>query len=225
MSSYEKQNFVSGQILKAEHLNHIEDGIGQLSEEKVNKHFGVENAGAKLVIGSDGNVTVQKNAVVTYKPELEGIWNAHTNEIATSADYWYFRTDLLSLAGVTKIKASFKMGNSGYGVAFFNDAQNIMPSVSIVGESAGSYKVVEMDVPSGAAYCALSHYGGGKSDPANIADAYITLYSGDGEENGGLNAEQISALNEMFKVCAYVASAESAYAAFCAAFGITDEVV
>lgn len=38
--SYEKQNFVSGQILKAEHLNHMEDGIeaneqavAQLSEE------------------------------------------------------------------------------------------------------------------------------------------------------------------------------------------------
>ena len=35
MSNYEKQNFVSGQILKAEHLNHMEDGIGQLSEDKV----------------------------------------------------------------------------------------------------------------------------------------------------------------------------------------------
>ena len=35
MSNYEKQNFVSGQILKAEHLNHMEDGIGQLSEEKL----------------------------------------------------------------------------------------------------------------------------------------------------------------------------------------------
>ena len=33
MSNYEKQNFVSGQILKAEHLNHMEDGIGYLSEE------------------------------------------------------------------------------------------------------------------------------------------------------------------------------------------------
>ena len=32
MSNYEKQNFISGQILKAEHLNHMEDGIGQLSE-------------------------------------------------------------------------------------------------------------------------------------------------------------------------------------------------
>lgn len=194
--------------------------IATLSEEKLNKNFGAENAGAKLVVGSDGNVTAQKNAVVTYRPELEGIWNVHTNQIATSADYWYFRTDLLSLAGVTKIKASFKMGNTGYGLAFFDSTQAILPSISIVGKAAGSYEVVEMEVPAGAAYCVLSHYGGAKSDPANIADAYITLYSGDGEEAMGITKEQISALNEMFKVCAYVASAESAYAAFCAAFGI-----
>ena len=31
--SYEKQNFQSGQILKAEHLNHMEDGIEQISED------------------------------------------------------------------------------------------------------------------------------------------------------------------------------------------------
>lgn len=37
MSNYEKQNFVSGQILEAEHLNHMEDGIGQLSEENANQ--------------------------------------------------------------------------------------------------------------------------------------------------------------------------------------------
>lgn len=33
MSNYEKQNFVSNQILKAEHMNHIEDGIKQISLE------------------------------------------------------------------------------------------------------------------------------------------------------------------------------------------------
>lgn len=31
MSNYERQNFVSGQILKAEHLNHMEEGIEELS--------------------------------------------------------------------------------------------------------------------------------------------------------------------------------------------------
>ena len=229
--AYTKHNYQPGEKLYASQLNEMDDQIAKneseverLTEEKVDKYFGIENAGDKLVVGEDGYVTAKKNAVVTYRPELEGIWNVYTNEIATSADYWYFRTDLLSLDGVTKIKASFKMGNSGYGVAFFDDAQNIMPSVSIVGDSAGSYKVVEMDVPSGAAYCALSHYGGGRDNAANVSNAYITLYSGDGEEATGLTAEQVSALNEMFKVCAYVASADSAYAAFRAAFGITDGV-
>lgn len=207
----------------AENIAKNTEAVNALNEEKVNKHFGVENAGAKLVVGEDGNVTAKKNAVVTYRPELEGIWNSNTNSVTSSDDYWYFHTDLLPLDGVTKIKASFKMGNSGYGLAFFDSTQAILPSISIVGKTAGSYEVVEMEVPAGAAYCALSHYGGGKGDPANIADAYITLYSGDGEETGGLNAEQISALNEMFKVCAYVASADSAYAAFCAAFGITGQ--
>ena len=30
--AYEKQNFVDGQILTAEHLNHIEDGISAMDE-------------------------------------------------------------------------------------------------------------------------------------------------------------------------------------------------
>lgn len=37
----------------------------------------------------------------------------------------------------------------------------------------------------------------------------------------GLTSAQITALDNMFKVCAYTSSAETAYAAFCAAFGIT----
>lgn len=45
MSNYEKQNFVKGQILKAEHLNHIEDGIGQLSEEIDNIKEGGADSG------------------------------------------------------------------------------------------------------------------------------------------------------------------------------------
>ena len=31
--TYEKQHFSAGQVLTAQHMNHIEDGIGQLSEE------------------------------------------------------------------------------------------------------------------------------------------------------------------------------------------------
>lgn len=35
MSNYIKQNFSSGQILKTDHLNHIEDGIETVSVEKI----------------------------------------------------------------------------------------------------------------------------------------------------------------------------------------------
>ena len=34
--SYIKQTFVKGQTLKADHMNHIESGIDELSKEKVN---------------------------------------------------------------------------------------------------------------------------------------------------------------------------------------------
>lgn len=30
--TYEKQNFIDGQVLTAEHLNHIEDGIAAVAE-------------------------------------------------------------------------------------------------------------------------------------------------------------------------------------------------
>lgn len=56
MSEYIKQNFVSGQILKAEHLNHMEDGIGQLSEE-------IERQGQKIDGLSNGLTVEQARAL------------------------------------------------------------------------------------------------------------------------------------------------------------------
>lgn len=41
MSEYNKQNFVSGQVLKAEHLNNMEDGIVALSEEIADVDYGI----------------------------------------------------------------------------------------------------------------------------------------------------------------------------------------
>ena len=35
MSNYEKQNFIVGQLLTADHLNHIEDGIVSLENEEL----------------------------------------------------------------------------------------------------------------------------------------------------------------------------------------------
>lgn len=60
MSNYTKQNFTKGQILKAENLNYIEDGISQLSEEKMSKELGVENAQMLLYVGDDGNTSLLK---------------------------------------------------------------------------------------------------------------------------------------------------------------------
>lgn len=113
---------------------------------------------------------------VTYKPELDGVLSAVTNEIIPSADYWFFRTDYIPLAGYSRIKASYKLNGSGYGVAFFDDGKNIMEDVSVIGADANNYNVVEMDAPVGAAYCMLGHYGGVKPQEPDVADAYITLY-------------------------------------------------
>lgn len=63
--SYNKQNFISGQVLEAQHLNYIENGISeldtqisQLSSEKVDKNQGSTNVGKILVVGTDGNLTL-----------------------------------------------------------------------------------------------------------------------------------------------------------------------
>ena len=69
--TYIKQNFEDGQLLNAGHLNYIEDGIvenanklSQLSEDKLAKNLGAENAGASLVVGENGEVTVSTDETV-----------------------------------------------------------------------------------------------------------------------------------------------------------------
>ena len=64
MSEYIKQNFVSGQILKAEHLNHMEDGISVLSEEKVNLPVDDLRGNAGDVLHSNGDGTTAWGAAV-----------------------------------------------------------------------------------------------------------------------------------------------------------------
>ena len=49
--SYTKQNFVKGQTLKADHMNHIEDGISTLSEEIVKSINGIKP-------DANGNITL-----------------------------------------------------------------------------------------------------------------------------------------------------------------------
>lgn len=63
---------------------------------------------------------------------------------------------------------------------------------------------------------------GGKDElafPTGMSEAIDSI------GGGGLSAEQISALDGMFKICAYTKNAEAAYTAFKSAFGITNEPV
>ena len=55
MSDYVKQNFTSGQILKAEHLNHMEDGIEQLSEGMAQNIIDIEGYGENKILITDAN--------------------------------------------------------------------------------------------------------------------------------------------------------------------------
>jgi hypothetical protein len=61
---------------------------------------------------------------------------------------------------------------------------------------------------------------GKAADAKAVGDAVNQLF-GEMVNKKGLTSAQITALDNMFKVCAYTSSANSAYAAFCAAFGIT----
>lgn len=53
---YTKQNFKDGQVLKAEHLNKIEDGLVDLTEELEKSTIPSDGTpGQVLTMGSDGN--------------------------------------------------------------------------------------------------------------------------------------------------------------------------
>lgn len=68
--SYIKQNFASGQILKADQLNHIEEGI-----ENIENKMPPENPGAyqQLVTDADGNIAWEDKLAYTTKEEQEFI--------------------------------------------------------------------------------------------------------------------------------------------------------
>lgn len=68
--SYIKQNFASGQILKADQLNHIEEGI-----ENIENKMPPENPDAhqQLVTDADGNITWEDKLAYTTKEEQEFI--------------------------------------------------------------------------------------------------------------------------------------------------------
>lgn len=47
--SYKKQNFVDGQVLKAEHLNNIEEAISKLWEDIVDQNTEIEQLKGTIV--------------------------------------------------------------------------------------------------------------------------------------------------------------------------------
>lgn len=155
---------------------------------------------------------------VTYIADIPGYWNINMGQIY-QVNY-SFHTDYIPLAGYKRIDAQYKIVPEAYALAFFDEEKNILPSISVKSEGTDKYYTISMDVPDGAAYCMLSDYKYGGTQGGGS----ITLSGESANKNAGLTSAQITALDNMFKVCAYVASADSAYAAFRAAFGITDGV-
>lgn len=155
---------------------------------------------------------------VTYIATITGIFSV-SNKTILQGDGYGFHTDYIPLDGYTHIKATYKLTNTAYALAFFDESKNLIPDLSIIGEGTDKFYVIDMDVPAGAAYCMMSDYKWG----ATQGTGSITISGGSAKKDAGLTSEQIAALNEMFKVCAYASSAETAYAAFCEAFGISGE--
>lgn len=135
MSNYEKQNFVSGQILKAEHLNHMEDGISQLYETtsqlsdenaKVKTHIEeLDTAGFVIILG--------KNIV---NPEtLEAGVILNDGSISTDADLnydTYATSDFINVDAyadytLTIVKANdFALSTARRYVLLFDENKNVI---------------------------------------------------------------------------------------------------
>jgi len=77
-----------------------------------------------------------------------------------------------------------------------------------------------------AAQYQITYYAAKRAEEAATRAEEAAASAGNGSGgNVALTADQISALDGMFKICAYTEDASEAYSAFKAAFGITDPVV
>lgn len=136
MSNYEKQNFVSGQILKAEHLNNIEDGfdaeIDRLSEEidnLVDPSVNLLNPaefmpGWRCVAGGGLSDDLPEYTATSYFP------------VESGATYYVYRSNTYM-----------------YRINYY-DANKVY-----ISNSTTDYTVNEFAVPSGAAYARMSTNG------------------------------------------------------------------
>lgn len=111
-----------------------------------------------------GSVTTE----ATYIPSLDGYLLVETGEIFAYTGAYH--TDYLALDGYVRISAKCNLTSNGYALAFFDESKTLMPGISIVTDGHTVDTVIDMDVPSSAAYCMLSDY-----EYSGATNGYITL--------------------------------------------------
>lgn len=80
--SYVKQNFVDGQILTAEHMNHIEDGIAAVSEGiKSDTGDGISNTAKALLLNLFENAAYKTDTMQPTLNALRAEWGGSAQEV------------------------------------------------------------------------------------------------------------------------------------------------
>lgn len=116
----------------------------------------------------------EKKEPVTYVPDLPGYLKADGTLVAYGT---CFHTDYIPLEGYVRISAKAYLVTSGLALAFFDSDKVLLKDLSIAGlGGTGKPNIIDMDVPSEAAYCMLSNFFG--SDNTNT-DTFLTLYPGE----------------------------------------------
>lgn len=95
---------------------------------------------------------------VTVIPDIDGFVWASNGSVVTSDPGTSKRTDYVSLDGVKRIQAVYRVVSSRYALAFFDSEKRIMTDVSIAGAGTSKDNKIDMKPPKGAAYCILSHW-------------------------------------------------------------------
>lgn len=84
--SYEKQNFVKGQVLKADHLNHMEAGIVKLEQDISKLPSGFSDNAKSLILNLFEGAAYGNDAMQAKLTALKTEWNADTVEPDTPSD-------------------------------------------------------------------------------------------------------------------------------------------
>lgn len=137
---------------------------------------------------------------VTYMPDLPGYLKLDGSFATYDTCY---HTDYIPLDGYARIVAKAYIVTSGYALAFFDSDKVLLTDLSIAGlGGTGKPNNIDMDVPSGAAYCMMSNfYGSANSN----ADAFITLYPAAEETaDSPLTGVTINVLGDSISSLSYV---------------------